>query len=54
MVIVSEYSNDNITNNIDKNNIKIMDTLTISNINLIKYIKMTKKDTLIKQVEDAI
>jgi hypothetical protein len=53
--------NDNVTNNIDKNknkhyekNIKIMDKLTISDINLVKYIKITKKEQLIKQVEDAI
>ncbi len=37
-----------------KNNIKIMDTLTISDIDLVKYIKKTKKDTLIEQTEEAI
>lgn len=53
--------NDNVINNIDKNknkqyenNIKIMDKLTISDINLLKYIKMTAKKTLINKVDEAI
>jgi hypothetical protein len=52
---------DNITNNIDKyqnkkyeNNVKIMDTLTISDINLIKYIKMTKNNNFIDKTKDTI
>ncbi len=52
---------DNITNNIDKyqnkkyeNNVKIMDTLTISDINLIKYIKMTKNNNFIEKTKETI
>jgi hypothetical protein len=52
---------DEITFKIDKyknkhyeNNIKIMDTLTISDIDLVKYIKQTLKDTLIKQTIEAV
>ncbi len=52
--------NNNITNNIDiyknkyyENNIKLMDKLTISDVDLVKYIKKTNKDKLIEQTKEA-
>jgi hypothetical protein len=52
---------DNITNNIDKyqnkkyeKNVKIMDLITISDINLIKYIKMTKNKNFIEKTKETI
>jgi len=52
---------DDNTNNIDKHenkkyekNVKIMDSLTISNINLVKYIKMTKNHNFIEKTKATI
>lgn len=51
----------NIKNEIDKykndkymNNVKIISKITIKDIDILKYIKMTKKDSLIMQTEDAL
>jgi len=51
----------NIKNEIDKykndkymNNVKIISKITIKDINILKYIKMTKKDSLKMQTEDAL
>ncbi len=50
----SSYKIDKYKNKHYENNIKIMNSLTISDIDLVKYIKMTKKDILVKQTTDAI
>lgn len=50
----STYELDRIKNSKYENNIKIMDSITISKANIIKYIKLTNKKSLINDVENLV